>query len=129
VYVFQVIRTCQVDPFSSRVRCESALHTRGLFITRGHVQADRTEPYTKIEPFQETVDTSVECAPQLKQLYGRLMTAFPFRFFFRPLTLTALSLAFAALAYVATTQDVLEEGRDKRRMYVLALYASTPSKH
>jgi hypothetical protein len=25
----------------------------------------------------------------------------------------------AALAYVAMTQDVLEEGRDKRRVYVL----------
>jgi hypothetical protein len=38
------------------------------------------------------------------------------RFFFRPVTLTVLAFAFAALAYVATTQDVLEEGRDKRRV-------------
>jgi len=36
------------------------------------------------------------------------------------LTLTALDLAFSALAYVATTQDVLEEGRDKRRIGVYA---------
>lgn len=67
--------------------------------------ADRTEPYTKIEPFQETLDTSVE-------------------FFYRPLTLTALALALGALAYVATTQDVLEEGRDKRRVGVYASIAS-----
>jgi phosphatidylserine synthase 2 len=42
----------------------------------------------------------------------------PHRFFYRPLTLTALALALGALAYVATTSDVLEEGRDKRRVYV-----------
>ena len=42
----------------------------------------------------------------------------PLRFFYRPLTLTALALALGALAYVATTQDVLEEGRDKRRVCV-----------
>lgn len=34
------------------------------------------------------------------------------------MTLTVLAFAFAALAYVATTQDVLEEGRDKKRVYV-----------
>lgn len=28
----------------------------------------------------------------------------------------------AILAYVATTQDVLEEGRDKRRVYVILVY-------
>ncbi|KAI0059613.1 PSS-domain-containing protein [Artomyces pyxidatus] len=59
--------------------------------------ADRTESYTRIEPFQETQDTSVE-------------------FFFKPITLTALAIGLAALGYVATTQDVLEEGRDKRRV-------------
>ena len=40
------------------------------------------------------------------------------RFFYKPITLTALTIGLAALAYVAMTQDVLEEGRDKRRMYV-----------
>jgi phosphatidylserine synthase 2 len=60
--------------------------------------ADRTEPYTRIEPFQEHQDTSIE-------------------FFYKPVTLTALAVALAALGYVATTQDVLEEGRDKRRVY------------
>jgi len=60
--------------------------------------ADRTEPYTWIKPFQERQDTSVE-------------------FFYKPVTLTALAVALAALGYVATTQDVLEEGRDKRRVY------------
>ncbi|KAH7915454.1 phosphatidyl serine synthase-domain-containing protein [Hygrophoropsis aurantiaca] len=67
--------------------------------------ADRTEPYTRITPFQERHDTSVE-------------------FFYKPITLTALSCGLAALAYVATTQDVLEEGRDKRRVGVYAVVAS-----
>jgi len=59
--------------------------------------ADRTEPYTKITPFQEKHDTSIE-------------------FFYKPLTLSALSAGLITLAYVATTQDVLEEGLDKRRV-------------
>ncbi|KAI0290907.1 phosphatidyl serine synthase-domain-containing protein [Russula brevipes] len=66
--------------------------------------ADRTEPYTRIEPFQERQDTSVE-------------------FFYKPVTLTALAAALAALGYVATTQDVLEEGRDKRRVGAYAAIA------
>ncbi|KAG8886587.1 hypothetical protein FRB97_000006 [Tulasnella sp. 331] len=65
-------------------------------------QADRTEPYTNIQPFDKTNDTSVE-------------------FFFKPSTLTALVVALSVLAYVAMTNDVLEEGRDKK---VLGLYAS-----
>ena len=36
------------------------------------------------------------------------------------MTLTALAVALAALGYVATTQDVLEEGRDKRRVYAFS---------
>ena len=40
------------------------------------------------------------------------------RFFYKPITLSALGVAMAILAYVATTQDVLEEGRDKRRVCV-----------
>ncbi|TFK52386.1 phosphatidylserine synthase 2 [Heliocybe sulcata] len=67
-------------------------------------QADRTEPYTRIEPFQEKQDTSVE-------------------FFYQPVTLTALGIALAILAYVATTQDVLEEGRDKGRVGAYAAIA------
>ncbi|KAH6912651.1 phosphatidylserine synthase 2 [Coprinopsis sp. MPI-PUGE-AT-0042] len=63
--------------------------------------ADRTEPYTRIEPFQETHDTTVE-------------------FFYKPITLTALSCGLAVLAYVAMSQDVLEEGRDKRRIGIYA---------
>lgn len=39
------------------------------------------------------------------------------RFFYKPLTLTTLGLGLIVLAYVATTQDVLEEGKDKRRVY------------
>ncbi|KAH9999643.1 PSS-domain-containing protein [Russula compacta] len=66
--------------------------------------ADRTEPYTRIEPFQERQDTSVE-------------------FFYKPVTLTALAVALAALGYVATTQGVLEEGRDKRRVGAYAAIA------
>ncbi|TEB40083.1 phosphatidylserine synthase 2 [Coprinellus micaceus] len=67
--------------------------------------ADRTESYTRITPFQEKLDTSVE-------------------FFYRPLTLTALSCGLVVLAYVAMTQDVLEEGRDKRRVGIYAAIAS-----
>ncbi|KAH7919004.1 PSS-domain-containing protein [Leucogyrophana mollusca] len=67
--------------------------------------ADRTEPYTWITPFQEKNDTSIE-------------------FFYKPITLTTLSFGLAALAYIAMTQDVLEEGRDKRRVGVYAAVAS-----
>ncbi|KAJ7490545.1 phosphatidyl serine synthase-domain-containing protein [Mycena latifolia] len=59
--------------------------------------ADRTESYTRITPFQERVDTSVE-------------------FFYKPVTLTALGFLLTALAYLAMTPDVLAEGRDKRRV-------------
>ncbi|KAF8624415.1 hypothetical protein AX15_005895 [Amanita polypyramis BW_CC] len=67
--------------------------------------ANRTEPYTKIIPFQEKRDTSVE-------------------FFYKPLTLSALSIGLIILAYVAMTQDVLEEGHDKRRIGLYAAIAS-----
>ncbi|KAK0445715.1 phosphatidyl serine synthase-domain-containing protein [Armillaria borealis] len=63
--------------------------------------ADRTEPYTRITPFQERHDTSVE-------------------FFYKPITLSALAVGLALLTYVATTQDVLKEGRDKRSVGVYA---------
>ncbi|KAJ7069355.1 phosphatidyl serine synthase-domain-containing protein [Mycena amicta] len=63
--------------------------------------ADRTEPYTRIVPFQERHDTTVE-------------------FFYKPITLTALAIVLVILAYTATTQDVLEEGGDKRRIGVYA---------
>ncbi|CAE6477912.1 unnamed protein product [Rhizoctonia solani] len=53
--------------------------------------ADRAEPYTRIVPFAEKHDTSVE-------------------FFFQPLTLTALAIAMGIMAYIATSNDVLEEG-------------------
>jgi phosphatidylserine synthase 2 len=67
--------------------------------------ADRTEPYTRITPFQEKHDTSVE-------------------FFYKPITLTALTFGLGVLAYIATTQDVLEEGRDKRRVGAYAAIGS-----
>jgi hypothetical protein len=38
------------------------------------------------------------------------------RFFYKPITLSVLGVALAILSYIATTQDVLEEGRDKRRV-------------
>ncbi|KAF8956530.1 phosphatidylserine synthase 2 [Flammula alnicola] len=69
------------------------------------VRCDRTESYTRITPFQEKHDTSVE-------------------FFYKPVTLSALACGLIVLAYVATTQDVLEEGRDKRRVGVYAAIAS-----
>ena len=116
-----------VDPFSPRVRCESYLCARKLFLIRDCLQADRTEPYTKIEPFQETLDTSVEYAlDSLRTVVWASDNSIYLRFFYRPLTLTALALALGALAYVATTQDVLEEGRDKRRVYVSS-HTSIPS--
>ncbi|KAF9240258.1 phosphatidyl serine synthase-domain-containing protein [Melanogaster broomeanus] len=65
----------------------------------------RTEPYTRIAPFQERHDTSVE-------------------FFYKPITLTALTFGLAALAYIAMSQDVMEEGRDKRRVGAYAAVAS-----
>ncbi|KAI0772261.1 phosphatidyl serine synthase-domain-containing protein [Irpex lacteus] len=68
------------------------------------VQANRQEPYTRITPFQERHDTSIE-------------------FFYKPITLTVLGAALAVLSYIATTQDVLEEGRDKRRVGAYAAIA------
>ena len=44
------------------------------------------------------------------------------RFFYKPITLSALAFGLIVLAYVATTQDVLEEGRDKRRVYAGLLH-------
>jgi phosphatidylserine synthase 2 len=46
------------------------------------------------------------------------------RFFYKPITLSALAFGLIVLAYVATTQDVLEEGRDKRRVYVFSVFLS-----
>ena len=89
---------------------------------------DRTEPYTRIEPFQERRDTSIELARnQLSHLHlgcAYLHDDFLRRFFYKPVTLTGalrLAVALAALGYAATTQDVLEEGRDKRRVSALCL--------
>jgi hypothetical protein len=82
-------------------------------------KADRTEPYTRITPFQEKHDTSVEFVfPAVAELIN---VHYPSRFFYKPVTLSALSVGLGALAYVAMTQDVLEEGRDKRRVYVCLL--------
>ncbi|KAF8329460.1 phosphatidyl serine synthase-domain-containing protein [Cantharellus anzutake] len=64
--------------------------------------ADRSEPYTRIVPFDRTNDTSVG-------------------FFFKPATLTALAIMLAILAYVAISKDVLEEGRDKQ---LLGIYST-----
>lgn len=79
------------------------------------MKADRTEPYTRIAPFQERNDTSVECVN-----FGSFLHSYRdlSRFFYKPITLTALSVGLAALAYIAMTPDVLAEGRDKRRVYV-----------
>jgi phosphatidylserine synthase 2 len=38
------------------------------------------------------------------------------RFLYRPMTLSAFAVGFGILAYIAMSQDVLEEGRDKRRV-------------
>lgn len=60
-------------------------------------KADRTEPYTKIQPFDTTTDTSVE-------------------FFYKPITLTVLTVALSILAYVAMSTDVLQEGEEKKTL-------------
>lgn len=44
-----------------------------------------------------------------------ICSLFP-RFFYKPITLSALGAGMAVLAYVAMSQDVLREGEDKRRM-------------
>lgn len=49
----------------------------------------------------------------------------PRRFFYKPITLTALGIALAVLAYVAMTQDVLKEGEEKKRMYVISVSMPT----
>ena len=54
----------------------------------------------------------------------QLLTLLDFaRFFYKPITLTALAFGLIVLAYVATTQDVLEEGQDKRRVYVFLSFS------
>ncbi|KZV90008.1 PSS-domain-containing protein [Exidia glandulosa HHB12029] len=63
--------------------------------------ANRNEPYTRIVPFSETQDSSVE-------------------WFFTPTTLTALAVAMGVLAYIGMSRDVLDEGEDKRRLGVWA---------
>lgn len=74
------------------------------------------------------MDTSVEYAFRCPETTIRASdNNILLRFFFRPLTLTALALALGALAYIATTQDVLEEGRDKKRMYVTVPNVNTPA--
>ena len=55
------------------------------------------------------------------------LTFLSLRFFYKPITLTALSFGLIVLAYVATTQDVLEEGQDKRRVYVITSLLSQVS--
>jgi len=52
----------------------------------------------------------------------RRIVLIAFRFFYKRITLTALGFGLAALSYVAMTQDVLEEGRDKRRVYVRMMW-------
>jgi hypothetical protein len=47
-------------------------------------------------------------------------------FLFKPITLTALAIAMSILAYIAMSQDVLEEGRSKQRLYVL--FARSPTR-
>jgi hypothetical protein len=46
------------------------------------------------------------------------LTVYLTRFFYKPVTLSALAIGLTALAYVAMSQDVLAEGRDKRRVQV-----------
>ncbi|KAF8182289.1 phosphatidyl serine synthase-domain-containing protein [Pholiota molesta] len=71
------------------------------------VPADRTEPYTRITPFQEKHDTTVE-------------------FFYKPVTLSALTFGLIVLAYVATTQDVLEEGRTSAVFFAMIQFRDGP---
>lgn len=43
------------------------------------------------------------------------------RFLYKPITLSVLTAGLVVLAYVAMSQDVIEEGREKRTMYVRIL--------
>lgn len=123
VYPFAVSAVPSHLPFSLkvtsnvRVRCMSftfiSIETVRLMFCW---KADRTEPYTKIVPFQEKHDTSVEWADFLASSPEHSL--YVVRFFYKPVTLSALGIGLVVLAYVATTQDVLEEGQDKRRVYV-----------
>ncbi|KAI0769105.1 phosphatidylserine synthase 2 [Trametes elegans] len=94
------------NPLSSPVEPQAPQNLPGLDGTPVRwFDADHKEPYTQITPFQEQNDTSVE-------------------FFYKPVTLTALGLGMAVLAYVAMTQDVLKEGEEKKRIGVYASIAS-----
>ncbi|KAG9051694.1 hypothetical protein FS837_000083 [Tulasnella sp. UAMH 9824] len=88
------------DPYLSPVVEKTSIP--GITAPVRWYDADRTEPYTHIKPFDAEHDTSVE-------------------FFFKPATLTVLAIALTFLAYVAITNDVLEEGREKS---LLGIYAS-----
>lgn len=61
-----------------------------------------------------TLQSSV---PLSSLMHHKILMQF-YRFLFKPITLTALGIALAALAYVAMSSDVLEEGQDKSRWYV-----------
>ena len=56
--------------------------------------------------------------PSLLRLLTGLNEPGTLRFLYNTITLSVLYVALGILAYVAATQDVLEEGRDKRRVYV-----------
>ncbi|KAH9851756.1 phosphatidyl serine synthase-domain-containing protein [Lenzites betulinus] len=94
------------NPLSPPLDAQEPLSLPGLDGTPVRwFDADRKESYTHITPFQEQHDTTIE-------------------FFYKPITLTALGLGMAVLAYVAMTQDVLREGNEKKRIGILASIAS-----
>jgi len=102
--------------------CCTSFHVKCLpLYTYFSWKADRTEPYTRITPFQERHDTTVECVTYFMMSWEVNWVRHLWRFFYKPVTLSALTFGLVVLAYVAMTQDVLEEGRDKRRVYVVCL--------
>ena len=54
--------------------------------------------------------SKLSCWLVLPTMLNLVMTLVTPRFFFKPLTLTALTIAMSVMAYIAMSNDVLEEG-------------------
>ncbi|KAB5595898.1 hypothetical protein CTheo_662 [Ceratobasidium theobromae] len=83
--------------------------------------ADRTEPYTRSVQRSAGgmgIDVNTVCT-ELFLLQKNMIPASS-EFFFKPLTLTALTVAMSIMAYIAMSNDVIEEGKDKKRLGVYA---------
>ena len=121
---------CEPDPFSNRVWCmwrsylnlskDSLFNCSPVFIFLGGPN--------RILHAHNTFSRKTWYKRRVKGFHWEnimqplTFCRFGLRFFYKPITLTALSFGLIVLAYVATTQDVLEEGQDKRRVYVFSSF-------